>query len=765
MVKNEFDIDVLKAQVFDAKDGYTFKKFMSSANILQGPYSVISELLEKCKEGNKDESYICDILGEGARLSYNNKKNKSKDYDFTDKEADQAISGFFETMKQKGEKKEDILKHLELLYLIIENEGHDPNVVDNIFKIDIVQDAIADHFLGLVTEDFKKAIEERIALEQKDKKNSVFFIANKKISYLLYENPQAIRYHYWWNMYTFLEIQRLLRNAEAHVKRELTDGNNGRAIACFMLYTYIGTFLALSKNLELCEAYKPVPRCLRVFFKPGVSKEFKEGNGKEVIKESFPKIRLFEVIEDGTEKEIFRNEEASGDVYLGFELEPGKSYKIECGSVNTHIPDDIVNKPVKSPVAIWNDFKFSFALDLSRVHGKFNPYVDNAILELLEKGNKQREELLGHARNTEDSNERLVELTETLVESEKKRTSKEAEKEERRKAEETKRKTIWSIGVGLVLIALLVGVGIWVYSQDNKQEDVKILKPVKPYSQEYDVLLPGHLGYGLPRELDDFFFRESSYIQPDHMIFQYDSLGLLHGVSNTQKNNRYTFQYQYKMSECVLSNGIKDSITVSDMDEYDPYRLPMSGHLELGQTLESLTYTSLFRWKEDKKDEIDIEYIKMTLDSSTANFFYDNKANNIIPPRWDGNKRSIMIKFRYGNNAHVAISDSLRSVLFCPYLFNMLLPGGFGYYASARIGQLAHHIPDRCEIEIERADSERYYFSLEFDPQSDDNGKPTGMAFGLRYHGANLVNQPPTQPLPIVYSIPQKRLIQRSPKP
>lgn len=343
------------------------------------------------KEQLDNYDYIANILAEykdnkknDIRLSFN-----QKSLDFTDDDVRQSIYAFFGLIRNDQE----VVDYINTLLSVIDSKGQiNTKSTDELLNSEKAPRFIARSFVSIVKPDFINK-NDNIRYNYKDiwktsNQDNVKYadILNKVI--ILFLNESSKPYHFWSNFLKFLNVLRLLRNALSHYKGSLVEEGEQLPVACFILHSYVGTFLAITKNLQNQDALLPYDerqKTLTVYYKQDLNRNlFRNDKGEELsdeeeeeILKNLPKPRLFRV--EKVEVEPFDLSKG----YVRYPIERGPGYTISWGegksAVEVSIPYDTLWKSASSnPIAIWNGVKYYFFSDLSTVYAELDPYIQNA---------------------------------------------------------------------------------------------------------------------------------------------------------------------------------------------------------------------------------------------------------------------------------------------------------------------------------------------------------------------------------------------------
>lgn len=385
-------------------------KFWGKDNVEQlNNYDYISDFLAEYKGTKKND----------IRLSFNQRLE-----DFTDDDVRKSISTFFDLIKHNQE----VVDYIDELLSVIGSKGHiSTKSVDKLLNSEKTPRFIAKSVVSTVEPESFNKIEnirynynEIRQISNQDNANYAD-ILNKVINSLLNEGSK--RCHFWSNILKFLNILRLLRNALGHYKKDLVEEGEQLPVACFILHSYVGTFLAITKNMQNQKALLPYDerqKTLTVYYKQDLNKEnFRDDKGGELsieeeeeILKNLPKPRLFreeEVepfdVSNGCAKyPIYPME--SDDQHYTIRWREGDS------AVEAKVPNDKLWKSASSePVAILNGRKYYFFTDLSNVYAELDPYIQNAQkkdVETLTELIKSLNGIVSNLKSSTDTNAKIV---------------------------------------------------------------------------------------------------------------------------------------------------------------------------------------------------------------------------------------------------------------------------------------------------------------------------------------------------------------------
>lgn len=238
-------------------------------------------------------------------------------------------------------------------------------------------------------------------------------IINKIINASLKENGKPV--YFWTNLTKFLNILRLLRNGKAHYLQEAVEEGEQLPVACFILHTYVGTYLSIKKNLQNLDALsEPLDyeelgvKTLTVYFNGELKKEVAD---IEYIKDIL-RPKLYRL------KEEMPINEAEG--YLEYRIERGEDYILRCGegknAVEDKVPSELFwNSASTNPVAIWDGVTCHFYPDVSTMSSELNPLVQTAQKKDLEKIVHLLKQVESHQEGIEKGIDELGPIRETLA--------------------------------------------------------------------------------------------------------------------------------------------------------------------------------------------------------------------------------------------------------------------------------------------------------------------------------------------------------------
>jgi len=318
----------------------------------------------------------------GPRLSFNEISQ-----DFTDEDVRKSISTFFCLIRHDQE----VVDYIDELLSVIGNKGQiSTKSVDKLLNSEKTPRFIAKSIVSIVRPAFFNK-NDRIHYTYNEirkisnQDNAKYAdILNKVINSLL--NEGSNRSHFWSNLQRFLNILRLLRNALGHYKKELVEEGEQLPVACFILHSCVGSFLAITKNLQNQGAILPDDerqKTLTIYYKQDLNKEnFRDDKGGELSIEEEE-----EILKNLPKPRLFREEEIEPfDVSKGcakYPIERNQHYTIRWGEGKIAVMADVPNEKFwqsasSNPVAIWNGVKYYFFSDLSTVYAELDPYVQNA---------------------------------------------------------------------------------------------------------------------------------------------------------------------------------------------------------------------------------------------------------------------------------------------------------------------------------------------------------------------------------------------------
>ena len=376
---------------------------------------------------------ISDYLNKETRLSFEMPTN------INDDDIIESIYGFFKLVDGIGDStvRKQLVDFICSFRSIISAKGLiQAKSVEPLINDEVVPRQIARFFVLKVKDDFFKgnhAIEKRKdnngnsipyryneirTLSQQDNAKYADII-NKIINVLLKENGGKPVY-YWTNLTKFLDILRLLRNGKAHYLQELVEEGEQLPVACFILHTYVGTYLSIKKNLQNLDAlsepfdYEELGvKTLTVYFNGDLKKEV---SGNEYIKNVLrPQLyRLKEEKQEPTNK---------ADGYSEYRIERGGKYILRCGvgknAVEDRVPcgkDEMFwNSASTNHVAFWDGVKFHFYPDISTMSSELNPLVQTAQKKDLEKIVHLLEQVESHLEGIKKGTDELKAIRETLA--------------------------------------------------------------------------------------------------------------------------------------------------------------------------------------------------------------------------------------------------------------------------------------------------------------------------------------------------------------
>lgn len=375
---------------------------------------------------------ICDYLNRDIRLSFNSKISSINDDDIRE-----SIFGFFKLINEIRDStvRKQLVDFICSFRSIISVNGQiQTDSVERLINDEVVPRQIARFFVLKVKNNY---FEGKHAIEKKKDRdgNSGYFIhdeirqmsqqdnakyadiINKIIDALLKENVKTGEkpVHYWTNLTRFLNILRLLRNGMAHYLQDMVEEGEQLAVACFILHTYVGTYLSIKKNLQnqgvLSEPfdYEELDvKTLTVYFNSELKKEVSD---IEYIKDII-KPKLYRL------KEEMPINEADG--YSEYRIERGEHYILRCGAgknaVEEKVPYEMFwNTASTNPVAFWDGVTYHFYPDLSTMSSELNPLVQTAQKKDLEKIVHLLKQVESHLEGIKKGTDELKAIRETLA--------------------------------------------------------------------------------------------------------------------------------------------------------------------------------------------------------------------------------------------------------------------------------------------------------------------------------------------------------------
>lgn len=460
------------------------------------------EIAEFWNDNNRKqvETYhdISDYLNKETRLSF----NKEDIIIINDDDIKESIYGFFKLVDEIGDStvRKQLVDFVCSFRSIISAKGLiQSKSIEPLVNDEVVLRQIARFFVLKAKNDFFKgnhAIEKR-----KDKNgNSIHFsyeeirtlsqqdntkyadIINKIINVLLKENGKPV--YYWTNLTKFLNILRFLRNGKAHYLQEVVEEGEQLPVACFILHTYVGTYLTIKKNLQnLDELSEPLDyeelgvKTLTVYFN-GDLKEDVSGN---------------EYIENVLRPKLYSQEEVIplkvADGYSEYRIEREEAYILRFGegehAVEDRVPSDMFwNSVSTNPVAFWDGVEFHFCPDVSTMSSELNPLVQTAQKKDLEKIVNLLGQVESHLKGIEKGTDELKSIRETLALGQKRledlgdkidrgfeQAHTDAE-EHKNISKDTNR--YLKILVGIVS-AVIIGVSIYLFAKERPKEKPEVL--------------------------------------------------------------------------------------------------------------------------------------------------------------------------------------------------------------------------------------------------------------------------------------------------
>ena len=282
----------------------------------------------------------------------------------------------------------------------------------------------------------------------------------------------------------------------------------------------------------------------------------------------------------------------------------------------------------------------------------------------------------------------------------------------------------------ILLSIITLALGIYLYLHFDSRSITSIDKETtieaEPYEQSYIIEMT-------PLGSSEFrtFICDSVTI-PKSATYQFDSLGFMKNLKLVSSYKENELEYNCPDKRTIVSkyNG-RDSVALADFDETNKWGLPTSGHLEVRETLEALSFDADYGMN---TEETDLEYIRFNIFKSTAIDLYENVGEQTVPAGWGDQVRTVVIRYFYNKYSNLEIEGKFKDIVFCPDVFNTILPGGIGFRIATRIGKLAHHIPDYCNIEIEDHGHSKKYYRLEFEPRTN-NEQLIEIVYTMRYYG------------------------------
>lgn len=501
----------------------------------------------------------------------------------------------------------------------------------------------------------------------------------------------------WVIVGDLLRIRHYLRNYTAGHSAGKIDKTLVKIAKENILFTYIATTLALRQSLiekgDIDDSYEWPKRELYVFFSP--KDEIQERLGFHLIDDSGEEVRPEEIYED----------------YYRYILDKSKSYSFRVSSPESiPVPDNSETRCLQ--IAMWNGYTFDFSNRWESINSNNYPNLtQNVIKTIISTGKKISDSITTAIK---DQTERYVKgLNEVRT--------------------EVKQGTKWNKYTFFLLLACLVII-LFIYlfkntdiQKPNSSSESKAIVFSGPYEQSYNVDI-------IPWSSSLFrSFISDSITNPKAESYSIDSLGYMTYLKLVGSQGGKILEYTCPNKRTIISKYMgTDSVAIADFDEINQLGLPTSGHLEIGNTLEALSFDADYDMNADQSD---LEYIRFVIYTSTAIDLYDNTEKREIPEGWGGKNRSIVIRYIYNKYSNLDISNKFRDILFCPDLLNTIIPGGIGFSIGTRIGKLAHHIPDYCNIEIEDIGLPKKYYRLEFIPQTNNKGEIEEMAYTLRLYG------------------------------
>ncbi len=346
-------------------------------------------------------------LGRNTYLSF-------KPRDLKPEDEVEAIRGFFKLFDEIDDdlNRDGVIDVISNFHSVISAEGQfSTTTVESLITNEAIPRLIARHFVSQVPEDFfkdKSAIKKysevnytyKEILSKSQQENDSYADVDKILDALLQEEGEKA-VHHWDNLGNFLTIIRLLRNGKIHSWLKMLKEGEQYAVACFVLHTFVGTYLAIRNNLlerKVLEKTLDNKKRLTIYYNNDLHKDISEKEKTDTLK-TIPKPKLYCL------KEEIPIEEPGGRIVYQIERKnmdgDENTYEFHCGNVVREVPKDILWQSAASePVIIWNGIKPHFFPDLSTVYAELKPYIEQAHEAAISR----------NAKATEILNETITEL-------------------------------------------------------------------------------------------------------------------------------------------------------------------------------------------------------------------------------------------------------------------------------------------------------------------------------------------------------------------